>query len=358
MKRVSKAKRFSFLQVKLNDAGDSIDGIEWVQVLRTGTFLHPRAPNGEFEITAGDLVRVVSNFKNNVRRLATNEVPFDYGHDVAGPASGWGNDLEIRGEFDEQLWAKTKWTPKASKNILDREYRFISADIDFEYIDNESGVNHGPVLLGAALVNRPHIKDMEIVFSEHTNDDNEKGATKMAGLTPEQMLAKITELEGILRDMRSQMQAKDEQLGEVKPKAAKVEGLEKSVTDLTTKLKASEEKVKKTEEDVTKAKKKARFDEYVKAGKIAPSKEESFMKMDLKLAEDLFKDAKVVNLNDSGHGGTGGNKGDGKGTPAEIVEKRAAKLMEDNKSLTLGEAYSEVLGADKKLDEQYQENCG
>jgi len=72
--------------------------------------------------------------------------------------------------------------------------------------------------------------------------------------------------------------------------------------------------------------------------------------MDLETATALFKDQKVLN-DGKGHGGDNGDV-DGKSPYDEVVEK-SAKLREADKGLTLGESYSQVLGADKDLNKRY-----
>ena len=52
-------------------------GIKRVQLLRTGRFSHPKAPDGAFEITLAALENMANNFKNNVRRLDKNEIAVD-----------------------------------------------------------------------------------------------------------------------------------------------------------------------------------------------------------------------------------------------------------------------------------------
>lgn len=45
MKKIRKIKNFQFHELKLSDTNS---GYEWVQLLKTGVFLHPNAPSGKF----------------------------------------------------------------------------------------------------------------------------------------------------------------------------------------------------------------------------------------------------------------------------------------------------------------------
>jgi hypothetical protein len=297
-----------------------------------------------------------ANFDGNARRLDKGEIPLDYGHEDGGKAAGWIEKVELEDD-NKSLWVDINYTPEAEKAVLEREWRFISADIDFDYEDNESGMKLGPTLLGAGLVNRPHIKSMKAVFNEpeYTGEENNNEKTKPKGfsMTPEEMMKKIGELEANISALKAQLASMsgakadaDKQLGDVK----------KAEESLKEQLKEATATITKLSEEKNTASKEAKFAEFLAAGKVIPAQKEAFMKMELSLAETLFKDAKVVNLSDNGHGQRTTNtstEGDKK-SASDIVEERAAELMKANSTMKLGEAYSKVLSADKELSAKYE----
>lgn len=356
---ITKVKHIKGAFISRLQLADGIDrnGIKRVQLLRTGTFKHPMAPNGAFTITPETLLKMKANFDANARRLDKGEIPLDYGHNDGGKAAGWIQKVELD-DNNNQLWVDINYTPEAEKAVLEREWRFISADIDFDYEDNESGMKLGPTLLGAGLVNRPHIKSMKAVFNEpdYAGEENNNEKTKPKGfsMTPEEMMKKIGELEANVSALKAQIASMtgakadaDKQLGDMK----------KAEESLKEQLKEATAQVAKLSEEKNTVAKEAKFAEYLAAGKVIPAQKEAFMKMELSLAETLFKDAKVVNLNDNGHGNRTTNNNDGKGgekAASDIVEERAAELMKANATMKLGEAYSKVLSADKELAKKYE----
>lgn len=355
--KVKNIKGAFITRLQLSDGIDR-NGIKHVQLLRTGTFKHPMAPNGAFTITPETLLKMKANFDANARRLDKGEIPLDYGHNDGGKAAGWIEKVELEDD-NKSLWVDINYTPEAEKAVIEREWRFISADIDFDYEDNESGMKLGPVLLGAGLVNRPHIKSMKAVFNEadYAGEENNNEKTKPKGfsMTPEEMMKKIGELEAMISQLKAQLASAgtakadaDKQLGDMK----------KAEESLKEQLKEATAQVAKLSEEKNTVAKEAKFAEYLAAGKVIPAQKEAFMKMDIQLAETLFKDAKVVNLNDNGHGNrTTTNNNDGKGgekSASDIVEERAAEMMKANSTMKLGEAYSRVLSADKDLAAKYE----
>lgn len=339
-----KIQNFFIGRLQLSDGTDH-NGIKHVQLLRVGTFKHPRAPNGAFQITEDTLRKMKSNFDSNVRRLDKGEIPLDYGHVVEGKAAGWINKITLEDD-DKSLWVDINYTAEAEAAIMNREWRFISADIDFEYKDNEADVNMGPVLLGAGLVNRPHIKAMQAVFSEDTNNLETQ---KEYSMTPEEMLKKIGELEARVVELESKLSAKSSDLAAADKKATDATAAADSAKQ---QLKEATVTIAKLTEEKETALKEAKFSEFLTAGKVLPAQKEAFMEMSLALSEKLFKDVKVVNLNDNGHGGNG--KGCGEKSVDAIIEERATEKMKANTKLSLSEAYSQVLSEDKELAKKYE----
>ena len=335
-------------QIQLSDGIDR-EGISRVQLLRTGKFFHPKAENGVFEITPNSLLSMKNNFDNNVRRLDKAEIAVDYGHDDKGKAAGWINSVELE-ENNTQLWITVNWTESAEQAILAREWRFLSADLDLNYSDNENGVPIGPTLLGAGLVNRPHIKAMKAVFSEENyNEKTLKGAFSM---TPEEMMKKIGELEARIKELEGMVGEKKSMLME---KEDEMSAMEKKLGGAEKQLAEANEKLETLETEVLNTKKEAKFSELLSEGKIIPAQKEAFMSMSLELSENFFKNAQSLNLSENGKG-TETERDENTNTQisaSEQIEKKANELIENNKNLSLSDAYSQVLSENKELAEEY-----
>lgn len=113
---------------------------------------------GNVEITVDMLKSFIKNFNDEVYGI---DLSIDYDHEVK-EAAGWYKSLFL--SFDEQtLYAAVKWTPKGALSLGDREFRYFSPEFTSNYIHPHSGVEHGPTLLGGALVNRPFLKMDAIV---------------------------------------------------------------------------------------------------------------------------------------------------------------------------------------------------
>lgn len=156
-----------------------------MQVLRTGTFTDPRY--GKFPITPKMLSDMVKNFSEGVRGVIPS---LDYKHESDDIAAGWFQKLYTVNDGDNvELWAEIELTPRGEKTLSDKEFGYISADFDSDYCDNETGVKHGCVLLGAGLTNRPVIKRMESVIELSEKPAKEMGG-EGSGRTPNGAAAK------------------------------------------------------------------------------------------------------------------------------------------------------------------------
>ena len=148
--------------------GATPEDIKTVQLLRTGNFKY--GGYGAFDITSDNLRQLKSNFDSNVRRV---KIAVDYFHASYAEAAGWIEAIELR-NADNELWITVDWTAEAVEKIMGKEIRYLSADMDFNYMDIESGVEFGCVLMGAGLTNRPYIKDMKAIISELSGIDRKK----------------------------------------------------------------------------------------------------------------------------------------------------------------------------------------
>lgn len=299
--------------------------INFAQLLRVGEFAYL---DRTLNFTKETLKQLKENFDKNIRGVA---LAVDYFHEAYDKAAGWIKSLELRNNSNE-LWMEVEWTENAKKQILSKELRYISAELNENYIDKETKKNYGPVLYGAGLTNRPHINKMAAILSEDTKDEtikfintNEK-AIKMEfqdllnmidDLTADekaQILEKINEkLESEVEEVEATEDNKenakaedhekvkmDEQ--EEKPSdAEKVEDTKK--VEEAIKVELSEESVKledeniKLKEEIETLKKEKRFNILLSEGVAVESQREAFLNNDI---EAFAKNSINVNLQEKG----------------------------------------------------------
>ena len=126
-----------------------------VTIIRTGSFNHPKY--GRFEVSRELLDGMVRNFK---QRTYGQDIFIDVGHEPEKGAAGEIKRLFVEGN---RLRAQVEWTEYGVQAIQERGFRYLSADYWDDWQDNEQGERHGPLLAGAGLVTRPHIKRLDPV---------------------------------------------------------------------------------------------------------------------------------------------------------------------------------------------------
>jgi len=127
----------------------------WVQILSPGKVKHPL--HGTIDLNPTRFQKFVDNFKAKVRGTDL-DVDYDHKMDPAKgrQAAGWFKDLRAD---DTGLWALVDWTDEAKEDIKSKKYRYLSADFYDKWTDQEGKV-HKDVIAGAALTNRPFLKNM------------------------------------------------------------------------------------------------------------------------------------------------------------------------------------------------------
>lgn len=126
-----------------------------ITIIRTGSFNHPAY--GRFKVTRELLDGMVRNFES---KTYGQDIFMDVGHEPQKGAAGEITRLFVEGN---RLRAVVEWTAYGIEAIEQRGFRYISAEYIEDWEDNEEGKKHGPLLFGAALVTRPHIKRMDPV---------------------------------------------------------------------------------------------------------------------------------------------------------------------------------------------------
>jgi hypothetical protein len=134
-------------------AGDDPSPRTTITVARLDNNLHdPRY--GKFGITQAD----VDGWKRNLSEVFGGRVSIDADHSSdrgkGTKASAWITGLSQQGK---KVQAAVEFTPAGAKQVRDREYLYISPTFVENYVD-EHKVGHGKALLGAALTNRPVLR--------------------------------------------------------------------------------------------------------------------------------------------------------------------------------------------------------
>lgn len=286
-----------------------------IQIFRAGEYYHQYY--GAFLLSEAVFAAMIANFKAKVYDI---DLMIDYNHEL-GESAGWIKDLYMSKDGQE-LWAEVDWTKPGAEAVEHKLYRYISGDFHYNYVDNESQMEHGPVLFGAALTNRPFIKGMA-----PTTELNETGGN----MTLQQLQDENKKLSEAIGGHKKEVEGKD----------AQIKQLSEEVASLKTK---SEENVKLSEELKTlKSEKDAlikeqEFSVLLSEGRAVPAQKEAFMKGDMAA---FVKASVKLNEKPEGHGKTETKEGEGEGDDKEAkILKLAEEKMKTGKFATMGDAIS------------------
>ncbi|TCS35790.1 Mu-like prophage I protein [Paucimonas lemoignei] len=171
----------------------------WVTVTRTGKFTDPRY--GEFEISRSMLLAMVDNFNKGV---FGQDVFVDVAHRPNDGAAAKVLKLSVEGD---RLRALLEWTPFGMDAVKNKGYRYLSIEYHEQWKDNEQGINHGPVMLGAGLVVRPAIKRLDPIQLSEVTDDGIPVLIhpELQSILLQEMQMKFAEL---LKKLRSSLEGK------------------------------------------------------------------------------------------------------------------------------------------------------
>lgn len=318
--------------------------INHVQLLRAGTFNIPG--KGSFTITKKDIINMKNNFVNFTAGVTLS---IDYSHESGRKAAGDIVALSIENGGTE-LWIDVEWTPTGQQKVVEKEFKYLSADIALDFEDNETGEKHGMTLRGAGLTNRPVIKRMEALLSEDANqpieferllleiqelDDEQKALVQDALNTnpkkDEEMTEEVIASEQAEEEKPQVVEDKVE-LGEKKPEAEKQEIVAAEAIDA---LELSE-KVTKLENQL----KNKDFDLFLSEGKAVEAQRDAYMCSDIK----AYVAGQVhLHLSEQGSSGTKAKKEE-----VETAESAQVKLSDladelvDKNSIPFSEAYKRV----------------
>jgi phage I-like protein len=127
----------------------------WLHAIPLGRYLHPT--HGELLFTHKRLERLAEGVNRGVRGI-TPALDYDHREDRAkgGKAAGWIEAAEVR---PDGLWIAVTFTDEARAEVRAGAWRYLSPEFA-DWTDPRTGVRHRDVLLGAALTNRPFLRDL------------------------------------------------------------------------------------------------------------------------------------------------------------------------------------------------------
>lgn len=277
--------------------------IKWVELIRKGKFNH--AFYGKFDINEDVLRQFKLNFDRRARRV---DIAIDYFHESGAEAAGWVKEIELK-ENDTKLFAKIEWTEKAKEKILGKEIRYISAEFDLDYTDSETGEEFGATLYGAGITNRPHVKDMQPIFSEEINKHQKKDINMVDFNQILESVGELTEDEKLqlgeklgfttkTSDVDAKKLAEIEDAKKLAEKAVKAKDTDiKKLSDTVTKL---TDTVKELSEENAKKDKTVEFNTMLTNGSVCEAQRAAFMEGNL--AEFAKNAVSGINLQGTGSG--------------------------------------------------------
>lgn len=281
----------TFHEIELGDH----DEFSEVQLMRTGSFTHMFF--GEMEITEDMFKSFRKNFKKNIKKI---KLAVDYSHFSNMEAAGWITDVILK-EKNTELWIRVEWTPTGRQRILDKEYKYMSADFSENYQDNETGKKFGPTLNGAALTNRPFIKDMEAVLSDiDMSDEKRQAIVEIYNNEPETEGNETMDFAEIKEKVAELSDEQKADLG-IETKETKLSDTEAQVANvkIAQENKELSDKVEKLEKEAKTVAKEAEFTIKLAEGTSVEAQREAFISGNL---TEFIKLAVPINMDGRGTG--------------------------------------------------------
>lgn len=229
------------------------------------------------------LLTLKNNFDNNIRG---QEISIDYTHDNDNgekKAGAWIKELIVE---NDNLFAMVEFTPTAEKMLKDKEYKYLSVEID-PFYSNEEGKLFNNVLLGATFTNRPAVKGLEpIKLSENINKNKIKMDFSKEEITSIEAF-KAMNIE--IKDIHNQFVSMQKNIETLSQEKSKFEAKAKELEAEAQEAKAT---IAKIENEKIENDKIIAFDNLVAKGIVAPAQKEKVLaKFSSKSEiEDFYKD--------------------------------------------------------------------
>ena len=162
--------------VKLSDVETTKD---FFKVLPVGTYQHPKY--GELSFTNERINRFADNINQRVRGIDI-DVDYDHKNDVSkgSKAAGW--IRQAKAVDDQGLFVQIDFTESANGEIQDGEWRYFSPEFVDEWTDTH-GKAYQDVLMGAALTNRPFLKDLKPINFSEVYEEHYKNTNQLTNTT-------------------------------------------------------------------------------------------------------------------------------------------------------------------------------
>ncbi len=279
------------------------------------------------EITSETLKSLKANFDNNVRG---QEISIDYTHENdngENPAAAWIKDLSLDKD-NKNLFAKVEYTPKAEQMIKDKEYKYVSSDIDQVWV-NEDGKMFNNVLCGGTFTNRPVVKGLNTMkLSEKTTNINNNK------IDMDFNKSELTSIENVKTKLSMKVEDIYDSLVAMAEKNKKIEAKNTDLTAASAKfetdLKAAKKELLDKDQEQVNAEKLLKVEALIEKGIILNAhKDKVLEKFSTKAEiEDFYKDVPAILKVKA----TGSGVGDG--TPKDLqLEAEAKRLNIDAEDL-------------------------
>jgi hypothetical protein len=354
----------------------------WVHALPYGTYTHPI--HGSLVFDSAKLTALATSVKTKVRGVDP-DIDYDHKTDPAkgGQAAGWVKDADVR---SDGLWLHVDWTADGAKDIMEKKYRYFSADYADEWTD-PNGVVHTDVLNGGGLTNRPYMKNLipvnlsELVVPPNDppgeTDMDLKKLRELLGLaeTADEaaVIAKLTEMATSITTLTAEKTTLTEEVAKLKnPTDPKLDPQLRQLIESSpafAKLFADNEAKEKALQEAQAAIRLAEINtklaelQHGKTFALTPPTREAIQQVMLKsgpeaakllfeLFEGIVNGTSLVDLSERGY--TRQHSGDGTDSSARFNEQVKA-LMEKDK-LDYGTAVERVARDNPKLFDEYRES--
>jgi phage I-like protein len=261
-------KGLYFNQVEISKPGE--DG--FAKIIPVGDF--PRHPNGAHIIEKKHIKAMAANFANTKKDLLV-----DYEHESLWgntKAAAWSQEIEAR--ENGLYWKYPVFTPKASKMIQNKEYKYFSPVYRLQSFDKK-GRDIGATIHSVALTNIPYF-DNEIDHIKNTNSQEDKimlskeALTKLGlpqDATGEQIEEAINALDAEPDPSTNSGTGTDAELAEVSENESEVN------SDFETRLKVLEDKERVNAETEKKIRAETLINSAISRFKILPKDKDIWM---------------------------------------------------------------------------------
>lgn len=225
---------------------------------------------GDLRFSKEEFADMIKNFPVRAR---DEGIPVTVGHprvDEEGrreelPAVGWIKKIfeAVNDKGKDIMKGLIEWTKDGAKLIKTGEFKYISPEIVFNYVDPEGGEDLGTTLTTAALTNFPFFKELATIkLSENVEAAKRGGESKTVARTKEELKDLLAgdpnlEPEGdeeakLVEELKSEAKAEAEKAEAEKKKAEEEADLKAKEEEEEKAKKASEKKVSLSESEVKK----------------------------------------------------------------------------------------------------------